>query len=67
MAQALTHRTIATRGESIAKNLKAADAMVTRDTMAQSLYDRLFSHVVSKINEMIAVGGKLAPASAQQR
>lgn len=64
--KALTCRTIATRGESIEKNLKAADAVVTRDTMAQSLYDRLFSHVVNKINEMIAVGGRADAAVAAE-
>eukprot|EP00039_Didymoeca_costata_P028096 m.19999 g.19999 ORF g.19999 m.19999 type:complete len:1050 (+) comp6725_c0_seq1:182-3331(+) len=55
VGKALTKRTIAGRGETIETNLNKEKAMVTRDTFAKALYDRLFSYVVSAINSALEV------------
>lgn len=55
--KALTKRTIATRGQVIEKPLRKAEALVTRDTFGRGLYDKLFTYVVSLINNAIEVRG----------
>lgn len=47
--QALTTKTIATRGEIVTKRLRRDEAEVTRDTFAKSLYDRTFSYIVVRL------------------
>eukprot|EP00041_Stephanoeca_diplocostata_P010600 m.168822 g.168822 ORF g.168822 m.168822 type:complete len:1039 (-) comp18222_c0_seq2:223-3339(-) len=52
---AMTGRTIAARGQFITKELRKDEAEVARDTIAKSLYDRTFTHIVKLINDAIAV------------
>eukprot|EP00929_Paragymnodinium_shiwhaense_P025618 TRINITY_DN15447_c0_g1_i1.p1 TRINITY_DN15447_c0_g1~~TRINITY_DN15447_c0_g1_i1.p1 ORF type:complete len:1423 (-),score=349.76 TRINITY_DN15447_c0_g1_i1:57-4325(-) len=49
LAQALTHRTLKTRNESIVKSMPPSAATATRDALSKELYARLFDWLVAKI------------------
>lgn len=51
--QALTTKTIATRGEMVTKKLRKDEAEVTRDTFAKALYDRTFTYIVVRMNTFL--------------
>eukprot|EP00118_Oscarella_pearsei_P025055 m.307394 g.307394 ORF g.307394 m.307394 type:complete len:1004 (+) comp42235_c0_seq1:121-3132(+) len=52
---ALTARMITRRGEVIKKPLKLVEALFTRESLAKSMYERMFTWVVQKINASVEV------------
>ena len=56
---------VAARGEIFETKLSAEKADIARDALAKAVYDRLFLHLVDKVNERIevkqgrSVGGKI--------
>ncbi|KAG7165271.1 Unconventional myosin-Ib-like [Homarus americanus] len=52
---ALQTRTVEARGETVVAELSAIDATRTRDALCRALYNRLFTWVVSRVNEAIKV------------
>eukprot|EP00048_Salpingoeca_helianthica_P007069 m.106112 g.106112 ORF g.106112 m.106112 type:complete len:993 (+) comp14216_c1_seq7:94-3072(+) len=51
---ALTHNTVVVNRQSVASHLNEAQAVAARDTLAKAMYDRLFTWVYTRINELIA-------------
>eukprot|EP00512_Aurantiochytrium_limacinum_P001708 CAMPEP_0171486832 /NCGR_PEP_ID=MMETSP0958-20121227/1303_1 /TAXON_ID=87120 /ORGANISM="Aurantiochytrium limacinum, Strain ATCCMYA-1381" /LENGTH=843 /DNA_ID=CAMNT_0012019743 /DNA_START=260 /DNA_END=2791 /DNA_ORIENTATION=- len=50
---ALTHRTVKSASESVRTGLNAEKAAFARDSLAKSLYGRLFDYIVTRCNETI--------------
>ncbi|XP_064647722.1 unconventional myosin-Id-like [Lineus longissimus] len=59
LAKALCSRTVAARGEVMEKRLTLEEAMYARDAFAKATYDRLFSWIVGRINQLIEVKGEI--------
>ena len=58
LLSALTTRAIETRGERIVKTLDSTAAAESRDSLAKTLYSRLFDWLVAAVNRKIgAIGG----------
>ncbi|XP_021307574.1 myosin-6 isoform X1 [Sorghum bicolor] len=53
LEESLCKRVMATRGESITKNLDPRAAALSRDALARIVYSRLFDWIVNKINSSI--------------
>lgn len=53
LISALTSRTFATRDERVVSRLNAAQALDARDGLVKGIYDRLFTHIVRRINDAI--------------
>ncbi|XP_071959724.1 unconventional myosin-Id-like isoform X2 [Antedon mediterranea] len=57
LEKALCSRVVAARGEVMEKGHTSEQAEFGRDAFAKAIYDRLFSWIVSKVNEAIEVRG----------
>ena len=57
LVQALTNKTITSRSEAILTPLNVAAASDARDSLAKSLYGRIFDWLVKAINNTIATSG----------
>lgn len=55
LEHAMTHQLIKTGKEAISKPNTVANAEFTRDTLAKTLYVRLFRHIVASINSALAL------------
>ncbi|KAK8379939.1 hypothetical protein O3P69_019756 [Scylla paramamosain] len=55
LSTALQTRSVEARGETVVAELSAAEATRTRDVLCRALYSRLFTWVVSRVNEAIKV------------
>ncbi|KAI4986953.1 hypothetical protein ZWY2020_019583 [Hordeum vulgare] len=53
LEESLCKRVMATRGESITKNLDSKGAALSRDALSRIVYSRLFDWLVNKINSSI--------------
>ncbi|XP_062611232.1 unconventional myosin-Id-like, partial [Saccostrea cucullata] len=53
LRKALCFRVIAAGGQVVEKQLSTSDAVYARDAFAKAMYDRMFTWIVSKINEAI--------------
>uniref|UniRef100_A0A914DZP4 Myosin-VIIa n=1 Tax=Acrobeloides nanus TaxID=290746 RepID=A0A914DZP4_9BILA len=53
LVTALTNRTFITRNERVVSRLNAAQALDARDGLVKGIYDRLFTHIVKRINDAI--------------
>ncbi|XP_045110459.1 unconventional myosin-Ia-like isoform X3 [Portunus trituberculatus] len=55
LSAALQTRSVEARGETVVAELSATEATRTRDALCRALYSRLFTWVVSRVNEAIKV------------
>ncbi|CAB3403677.1 unnamed protein product [Caenorhabditis bovis] len=55
LAKAVTSQVVAAHGDIVKKQHDLNAAYYTRDALAKALYERLFSWIVSKVNEAISV------------
>ena len=58
LRKALTTRTIVTAGEQILKHLSGQEAAVSRDSLAKTIYAKLFDWLVAAINRKMSALGE---------
>eukprot|EP00037_Helgoeca_nana_P022476 m.229688 g.229688 ORF g.229688 m.229688 type:complete len:966 (+) comp26005_c0_seq2:193-3090(+) len=56
--EALVVQTITTRGESVARHYKQADAEDARDALCKAIYEKLFSWIFKRVNELLGPKSK---------
>uniref|UniRef100_A0A1I8J1H0 Protein kinase domain-containing protein n=1 Tax=Macrostomum lignano TaxID=282301 RepID=A0A1I8J1H0_9PLAT len=64
LADALTKTSLVARGESIQKFHSPADARASRDAMAKAVYDKLFSWIVQRTNDLLAPAASASGSTA---
>ncbi|CAG0915513.1 unnamed protein product [Notodromas monacha] len=65
--KALCHRVIAAGGEVMEKGHTVANALYGRDAFAKAIYERLFTWIVKKVNEVIEVREDKSTMSAPRK